>query len=148
MSKLETMTETFEISAPARNIWATISDFHQLGRWMPVVARSRPEVSGNEAGAMRTCLTADGVEMLDRLEEVDAGKMSLTYAILEATPAMPFRGYRATMSLTEVGPGKSELVWSCSFLTRGDASAADIKAYVKGIYKVGVDGLKMLHAAK
>jgi len=58
--------------------------------------------------------------------------MKLVYSILDAP--LPVEAYRTTMQVTDLGNGKSELMWSFSFNPKG-ASEKDLVNYTKPVHQ-------------
>jgi len=138
MSKMMMKTQ---INASADAAWKTIRDFGGIDEFVASIAACK--VKGSGVGATRTITFEGGGEIVERLEALDNAKRSLTYSIIAGE--LPFENYLSTMAVRDLGPGRCEVAWSCSFTPAG-APEADCKKIVEGVYTEGFDGLKKLHA--
>jgi carbon monoxide dehydrogenase subunit G len=125
-----------EIAADASAVWELARDFGGLKRWNPGI--SSCEVSGAGVGAVRTIKMGD-FALRERLEKIDEAKRSFSYAIIEAP--IPVEAYLATFDVHALGPGKTRVVWSCTFEPKG-APEADLVALFEGVYRSGIAGLR------
>ncbi len=129
------------INAPAKEVWATISDFNGLPNYIEAVVESRLE--GEGVGSVRTFSLADGTVIIEKLLRIDNEARSLTYSILES--ALPMDDYMATMDLTGAGDSSCQLHWHSTFGFKKDSSEEQAVKTVEGVYSLGFAGLKKLH---
>ena len=127
-----------QINAPAADVWAVISDFNALPKYVAAAVESK--VDGEGVGTVRTLTLPDGALLRERLEQLDADGMSLQYSILDGP--LPVADYLSTMKVTPSEDG-CELEWSCEFNAAG-ASDEDARTAMTGIYQMGFDGLAKL----
>ena len=132
------MSATF--NASAGDVWATIGDFNGAAKYIAAVADSTMEGSG--VGAVRTLPLEDGAKVTERLEKLDEGARSLTYAILDSP--FPLVDYVSVMTVHDLGSDRCRVDWSSTFES-GDAPEQEARALVEGIYGMGFDGIKQLH---
>ena len=70
--------------------------------------------SGDHPGATRTILTADGDQVVERLEALDEANFRYSYRIIEAGP-LPVSGYLGQVEMTAAGPDACTIVFSAEF---------------------------------
>ena len=139
MSNVETIKILY---ASADAVWATISAFHGIERYLPAVRTS--SVQGEGVGALRTCVLADGAVLRERLTSLDRSARTLRYELVEAP--FPVRAYVATMRVEDLGDGRCALRWGASFeVTEGPAAV--FEGIFADAYSAGGDGLGRLHAS-
>lgn len=126
-----------ELPASAKSVWNLIGGFNALPDWHPGIAKS--ELS--DGGTKRTLQLPGGGFIVERLENRGEG-YSYSYSILES--ALPVRNYTAAIAVkpNEGGHG-CRVEWS------GDFQAANVpnseaSRVIQGIYRVGLDNLKMI----
>ena len=107
MTQASSITRIF---VPAKAVWRLISDFGSAGQYLAGVVDCT--VEGKGVGAVRTLINADGGTVVERLEALDATALRLSYALLTDTP---FHNCVMTISVRDLGPGGSELVWTANF---------------------------------
>jgi len=129
------------IHASADAVWQTIRDFNAAPRYIAAIANSVMQGSG--VGAVRTLTLQDGAQVVERLESLDHQARTLSYSI--ASAPLPLAHYVSTMRVQDLGGGRCELRWSPTFEPQG-VTEAEAKQLVEGIYTMGFDGLKRLHA--
>ena len=134
------ISKSTTLNAPANEVWGTVGDFNGIPKFVPVF--SARAVDGAGVGARRTLTLRDGGTVLESLESLDDEARTLTYAIIESP--LPLAGYVSTMAVRDLGDGRCEFNWSCSFDAQG-APEADVVAIVEGVYAAGLDGLRQLH---
>jgi len=127
------------LKAPADAVWKTVRDFGAPTKYVAAISKSTLEGAG--VGARRI-LDFQGSRIVERLESLDDAKRTLTYTIVEGE--LPFADYLSTMQVRDLGKGRCELAWSCTFEPIG-APEADCKGIIEGVYSAGFAGLKKLH---
>lgn len=127
-----------QINAPAADVWAVISDFNALPKYVAAAVES--QVDGEGIGTVRTLTLPDGALLRERLEQLDAEGMSLQYSILDGP--LPVADYLSTMKVTPSNDG-CELEWSSEF-NPTCAADEDARTAMTGIYQMGFDGLAKL----
>lgn len=142
------VTESVEILAPVDKVWSVVGNFQDLN-WHPKIEQTKGE-GGNEPGAKRTLSVKGGGEIFEELLKYDAEAKTLKYIITEVdVKILPVKNYSSTMSVEDLGDGKTKLTWKGAFY-RGYMNndppedlndAAAIKA-VTDIYRNGLDELK------
>lgn len=125
--------EVADFAVGADGLWSVVGDFGGLLRAIGVPV----EVNGEGVGQTRT-ITLGNAPTVERLESRDDGSRTLSYSIVEG--AMPFDNYLSTMTVTDLGPGRSRLTWTGRFEPSG--SEEDAVNLVRMIYQGGIAGLQ------
>jgi hypothetical protein len=128
------------LEASADKVWASISAFDGIERYLPAVRSS--SVQGQGVGCLRTCTLTDGVVLRERLVAIDPETRTLRYELVEAP--FPIEGYVATMEVRELTQGRCEFRWSSKFQVK-DGPAAVFEGIFAQAYAAGADGLERLH---
>lgn len=125
------------INAPAKEIWAKVSDFGNLHTFVEAVAGCTVEETEN--GIIRTLILQDGGEVTEKLESLDNDGKILNYSIVDSP--LPISNYTGTMLVKEAGDNQSEFTWSSTFEVSKDAEN-EMKEVLEGLYSLGVEGLR------
>ena len=142
--------EEVTINAPAAKVWATVSNFNDLGAWHPAV-KSTEIVSGtnNKVGAERLLTLQDGGTIKEKLLAYSAKKHSFKYSIIEGV--LPVSSYISTVSVKAQGKDKTLVVWTGTFKRKDTAATPaagqDDESAVKtmtSVYRGGLDNLKKI----
>ncbi len=126
-----------DIQAPAGQVWAQLADFGGIKAGGPIESVS---VEGEGVGMIRT-IVMGGANVVERLEEHDAERLTFTYAIINEDCPLPFDNYSATVNLTDNGDGSTTVDWTGTFDARGDEAQAINTA--TGIYAGAIKGAKI-----
>ncbi len=121
-----------EFDRPATVVWAAVSDFCGVGRWLPGVVR----VEAEDDGKRRRIILPDGGIVLEQEVARDESGMALSYTVIEAP--MPFRDYRSTMLVQGAGDGCT-VRWSATFTPVGPEDK--VARLVGRLYEAGLQGL-------
>jgi hypothetical protein len=129
-----TITHIFPFAAT--QLWDTIGDFGDTGKW----SGRPPEAcvaDGEGVGALRTLTIADGRVIVDRLEA--KGERYYSYSIaMDAGPApLPVSSYRATMSVAPLTDDSCTFCWSGLIEPKGISDAEAVTLF-EGIYRSGI----------
>ena len=125
------------INADADQVRSLVRNFSELDKFVEAVADCTTE--GKGIGAVRTLTLADGGEVKEKLESLDADQRLLTYSIIESP--MPIENYSGTMQVKMIKNGKSEFIWSSTFDAR-DGTEQEMEEALENLYKLGVEGLQ------
>ena len=124
------VTHIFDM--PAAALWDLLGDFGDMGKWS-----GRPPEDcvqqGDGIGCLRTLNLGDGRKVVDRLEA--QGELFYTYSIV--TSPLPFKSYRATMSVAPIDDTCSTLTWTSTFEPEGMDDAKSI-AFTENMYRMGI----------
>jgi mxaD protein len=140
--------ESVTIAASPDAVWAIVGDFQGIGAWHPLV-KGVKGTGGNEAGAERT-ITLEKGDVTETLDQYDAAGRSYGYRLAkENVEALPVSFYTATITVTDAGGGKSNVVWGGRFY-RGDTgnfppdelNDEAAVAAMSDFFRRGLDGLK------
>lgn len=105
------------IDASPDAVWKLVADFGAIGGWHPDVKAVR--ATGEGPGAERVLVLEKG-EITDSLDEIEPTGRRLAYRLgQENVAALPVSFYTATLAVTDVGGGRSEVKWAAR-LYRGD----------------------------
>jgi carbon monoxide dehydrogenase subunit G len=142
------VTERITIAAPPGVVWARIGNFDALKDWHPAVAESTAD-KGNEEGSVRLVKLKNGGQLVESLENYNAGQMKYSYRAKDGG-ALPVTNYTSTISVVAEGQG-SVVEWRGAFY-RGHPNndpppelndEAAVKA-VTAVYQSGLANLKSL----
>lgn len=125
--------------APDR-VWQLIGGFGSLPDWQPSIPTSQL----SEGGRLRRLATADGVAIVEHLEEFDNDGRSYTYSIRQAP--FPVTGYRSTLRVLADNGNGSRVEWSGSFTPNG-VSTEEAAALFQSIYEEGLKALSSRFAS-
>ncbi|MDI1333167.1 MAG: SRPBCC family protein [Pseudomonas sp.] len=128
-----------DIPASADEVWQLIGGFDTLPDWLPFIPKS--ELS--EGGRVRSLQTADGAEVVERLETFDNAGKTYSYSILHAP--FPATEYLATIKVEAQGQG-ARVTWSGRFTPVG-VSETEVEALFAGIYQGGLEALRANYPA-
>jgi carbon monoxide dehydrogenase subunit G len=93
------------IGVSPEDVWAVVSDFGGIDKWMPGVESCRLEGEDRVLGML-------GMEVVEKLYNSDASKRELVYGIVGGS--VPVDSHRATITVArvpETGGGGSRVVW-------------------------------------
>lgn len=127
------------LNASIDQVWQLVADFGGIGKWIDPSLVKSCEADGNNVGAMRTIVLADGGVVKERLDALEPGARRFTYAIVGESP-IPVDNYSATVKLTEADGG-TQIDWVSTFEPRG-ISQAEAEEIVNGIYTGGIAGIR------
>lgn len=131
--------KTITIGLPPEEVWRLAGDPGSIGEWMPVLSGASYE------GDERSCTTADGGSIVERVLEHSDEERFYTYEIVEAP--LPVRGYRSTLSVDGHGD-HSHVTWVADFEVTDPAAEAEITATFEEMYQQGLEGLRDQLASK
>lgn len=135
-----------EIAAPAALVWNRLGEFDDFQRWNPSVKAMRIlRGHGSEVGSIRQLQFRNGMRMQHELTRSDPDLMRKEWR-LAGWSEIPLEEYRASISVIEMEPALTMVVWQSRFTVR-DNSASDpdaIEALLEGIYRSGLARLKFL----
>jgi hypothetical protein len=114
-------------------VWSLIGQFG--GAWHPLNARV--SLTGAGIGQLRTILTLDGQQIVERLEAVDEAKRFLRYSNIAG---MAVSHYTSTLEVKPKGSG-SVVDWRAQFLA-ANATDRAMKVRVSTLFKTGLESLK------
>lgn len=128
------------LNSSAENVWKTVSDFNGLSRFIPAIVKST--TAGTGIGAVRTLTLDNGAQIVEKLESMqETLSRSLSYSIISSP--LPLEDYFATIQVLDSGDNQCKVIWSSKFEPK-ETSEKEAQDIIKGIYKMGFDGLKEL----
>lgn len=122
-----------EYDCEAQKLWAVLSDFRNMS-WVPGADTLDIEFVGDGPGMYRL-IDMGGKKIREELYEVHPDELRVVYGITENNP-LPVTDYRATMKITELGPKRCGLDWSCTFEPDGitvDQAEAAVTQFYTGL---------------
>lgn len=131
---------TREIQTPAADVWALISDFNGLPKFIPAITKSTME--GEGVGALRTLTMPDGNSIVERLEKLDNDKMILSYSITEGGMG---DDYLATLSVKTLTDETCEAGWAGS-VTPTELDDETCKKTLTAMYTGGLKAISIYFA--
>lgn len=124
-----------ELGSDIEASWALVGDFggfiEALG--IPV------ELEGEGIGQTRK-ISMGAEPTVERLEELDPDGKRLVYSIVSGP--LPIRDYRSTMTLSDLGGGRTKLHWAGTFEPAEGSSEEDAANIVRSVYQGGLGGLQ------
>jgi Polyketide cyclase / dehydrase and lipid transport/Domain of unknown function (DUF4331) len=132
-TELQTVNESVELAATPDDVWSLIGQFG--GAWHPLTAKVN--LTGAGVGQLRTILTLDGQQIVERLEAVDEAKRLLRYSNVAG---MAVSHYTSTLEVKPKGSG-SVVDWRAQFLA-ANATDRAMKVRVSTLFKTGLESLK------
>ena len=128
------------IASPVDEVWDTVKDFENPGKYLDAVARCSMEGTG--VGAVRTVDIHGGEFGIERMVHLDEENRTIAYAITDSS--LPISGYIAVMHLRDLGNDMCRLEWSSVFEPR-DVTEQEAVAFVENFYAGGFEGMKRRH---
>jgi len=136
--ELQTVSGSVELSAAPDDVWAVVGRFSL--EWHPHVARAN--LIGVGIGQLRALTTADGKEIVERLEAIDDTKRCYRYALVAGVPASRYMG---TLEVKSKGGG-CIAAWRVDFLASTQPEIA-VRGMVSALVNTGLESLKARFAA-
>jgi hypothetical protein len=110
VSHIETITDAAEFDAPASVVWQLLMDWAAIVDWMPDGYVQSLRMEGQGLGAIRHLVTLKGVQLSERLDEVDEESGVLALSMLDPLP-WGLLSYRARGKLDSISDRRSRLAW-------------------------------------
>jgi Polyketide cyclase / dehydrase and lipid transport/Domain of unknown function (DUF4331) len=132
-TELQTVSESVELAATPDDVWSLIGEFG--GAWYPLNARVN--LTGAGIGQLRTILTLDGQQIVERLEAIDDTKRFFRYSNIAG---MGVSRYIGTLEVKPKGSG-SVVDWRAQFLA-ANATDRAMKVKVSTSFRSGLESLK------
>jgi hypothetical protein len=126
------VTETGSFAVPAEKLWALVSDFGGLAKYMDGIDAC--EVEGEGVGALRKIPVGDD-HVVESLDVLDHDGLTLVYSIISGP--MPFKDYSAKMVVTREGEDACLLTWTGTFEANG-VPIEKAERIAGGIYRGGI----------
>jgi hypothetical protein len=131
-----TASAVIEIPVSADKVWALVGGFNDLPKWLPLIAKSEP----SEGGRLRHLTTADGGEIVERLQTFDNVARTYSYTIEESP--FPVSAYLATLQVEALTDASAKVTWSGVFTPVEGVTDAAVEELFAGVYKGGVEALR------
>lgn len=128
------------IASPVDQVWDTVKDFENPGKYLEAVAQCSMEGAG--VGAVRTVDIHGGDFGIERMVHLDDENRTIAYAITDSS--LPISGYIAVMHVHDLGNDTCRLEWSSVFEPK-NTSEQEAVAFVENFYAGGFEGMKKRH---
>jgi len=126
----------------ASSVWELLVDWGGIGDWFPGGILTVARMEGEGVGAIRHLKTSEGDQMSERLDALDAHGKRLELSIV-GTPPWKISRYKATATITDLGPGQCRIHYCGQFeTTAGDAQAERIARKLRASYSNLFQGLR------
>jgi hypothetical protein len=132
-SDVQCVADSVALQAGPDPVWSLIGQFDLS--WHPHVAKV--VLVGVGTGQLRRMETADGREIVERLEEVDNTKRMYRYSMVAGIPASHYAG---TIEVRPKGDG-CVAEWGVQFLANGQPDGI-VRAMVTGLIESGLGNLR------
>lgn len=140
-----------DIEAPAQRVWDFVDDFEEFHTWNPSVAATRVlRGSGRDVGSIRQLEFRNGARMSQELTRLDPGLMRKEWQLI-GWSVFPMEEYRASLSVIEVAPTRSMVVWQSRFTTKSVLTEADealVENGISSLYRLRLTRLKFLSESR
>lgn len=137
------VTEKVDIAASPVDVWAIAKDFGNIPSWHPAFVGAT-NTDGNHPGSVRV-LDLGGPTITEELVRFNDEHRNFTYKITQVDPAvLPIKDYISWFAVRDNGNGGSSVIWMGNFNTVNDAPPADVEKGIRGVYRAGLDNLKIL----
>jgi len=131
------VSKDVEVKGTPAQVWAKIGGWCSLNEWHPAVATCEESKDGD--AAVRLLTTKDGAKITEKQTASDGTSYGYT---MTDTP-LPVTNYNATFGVAPSDDGKkTKVTWSATFDPKG-ASEDDAKNSVEGIFKSGLEAIKI-----
>jgi hypothetical protein len=145
-SEPRTAHQFVEIAAPAAHVWNRLGTFDDFQSWNPSVRAMRIlRGQGNEVGSIRQLQFRNGMRIQHELTRIDPDLMRKEWR-LAGWSEIPLEEYRASISVIEMEPRLTMVVWQSRFEVRADSVADEdaVEALLERMYRSGLSRLKFL----
>lgn len=133
---MATASSVIEIPASADQVWQLIGGFNSLPDWLPFIAKSEP----SEGGRVRHLTTADGGQIVERLQTFDNVARIYSYTIEESP--FPVSAYLATVQVEALTESSAKVTWSGVFTPATGTTDAAVEELFAGVYSGGLEALR------
>jgi uncharacterized protein YraI len=112
-----------DVDADAEEVWTALRSFG-----LPFLSDAQVTVEGRGVGSTRT-IVMDGMEVVERLDKIDDANRTLTISGIGGN--IPVANFGGTVSVTDLGAGRSQVNWRSSFDADG-VTIDEAKAVISG----------------
>lgn len=133
---MATASSVIEIPASADQVWQLIGGFNSLPDWLPFIVKSEP----GDGGRVRHLHTADGSQIVERLQTFDNVARTYSYTI-EQSP-FPVSAYLATLQVEALTERSAKVTWSGVFSPVAGTTDAAVEELFAGVYSGGLEALR------
>ena len=133
---MATASSVIEIPVSADQVWHLIGGFNGLPDWLPFIVKSEP----SDGGRVRHLQTADGGEIVERLQTFDNVGRTYSYTI-EQSP-FPVSAYLATLQVEALTESSAKVTWSGVFTPVAGTTDAAVEELFAGVYSGGLEALR------
>lgn len=131
--KMLKVSQTISLPASPAAVWAVVGQFGNP--WNPLIASIK--LFGSGAGQLRVIETIDGKNMVERLDSIEAAKMTLNYSLVSGIPAKPYAG------VISVTPDKNgcRVTWTVNYRPSGQGELI-VRLIVNSLIERGFKALQ------
>ncbi|WP_339420429.1 MULTISPECIES: SRPBCC family protein [unclassified Pseudomonas] len=133
---MATASSVIEIPVSADQVWQLIGGFNSLPDWLALIVKSEP----SEGGRVRHLQTADGGQIVERLQAFDNVGRTYSYTI-EQSP-FPVSAYLATLQVEALSESSAKVTWSGVFTPAAGTTDAAVEELFAGVYSGGLEALR------
>lgn len=133
-----------KIGVPLAEVWAEVSDFGSILRWVKGGDQGTISLSGSGVGTLRDLVLPPVGAVQHRLDELDDEKHQITYSLTAGQP-LGMEAYSVTLRLIDAGGGCT-LEWVGTVTPAQGADADQMAGGLKAAYQGMSDGLEGLLA--
>lgn len=119
MARIE---KTIDVDCSASELWQVVGDIGGIATWFPGL------VSSSYAHGIRRCTMEGGGDLVEEISARDDGSRRYEYRMVEAP--MTFTHHFASMSVSDLGAGRSRMTWTTDILP--DAIAGPMEQVIDG----------------
>src|SRR5262245_56986637 len=131
-TELQVVAESIDLAASPAEVWSLIGEFG--ASWHPLVATV--QLIGSGVGQLRTIVTVDGKQIVERLDAMDNANRFYRYSNVSGIPASSYTG---ELGVKPKGSGCT-VEWRAQFLADNQATFL-VKLIVSTLFKVGLGSL-------
>ncbi|MFL1390488.1 SRPBCC family protein [Pseudomonas tritici] len=133
---MATASSVIEIPVSADQVWQLVGGFNSLPDWLPLIVKSEP----SEGGRVRHLQTADGGQIVERLQTFDNVGRTYSYTI-EQSP-FPVSAYLATLQVEALSESSAKVTWSGVFTPVAGTTDTAVEELFAGVYGGGLEALR------
>jgi Polyketide cyclase / dehydrase and lipid transport len=135
--------ESGVINASADRVWSVLRDFAGAKNWAENMESSDVEggCPGDQVGVIRRLVFQGGAEVHEQLIALSDHDRYFRYALL-APKTLPIHEYSGRVRVIPItDSGKALVEWCGNFSIR-EGNPDDVRAWVRGIYKTGIESMR------
>ena len=132
---MTTLHNTIKINSSPGKIWEVLGNLTACNKWIPGVTDAKVE------GMLRTCSTADGNIIKERISNYS--KKEYTYCYEHLQSPMPVKNSRGIFKIKD-DENSTLVIWDAEFEVLDQSKKEEISEMIDGYYKQTLATLKKL----